>query len=220
VDQIRLTLSTPPVVIREPIDLQIEGRATIQGKAVARRATAAEDMMQAFAYRHLVPADDLRVSVVARGAVRVPVRLLSALPVKLASGGSARVRVALPPGYRTFQNLQLELSEPPDGISIGDVDMGQGDAEFVVSADPAACKAGFRGNLIVTLSGERVPPANAGAPVSRGTTAAQAQAVAPNAPAGQAAAPGQSAPPPAAARRRVTIGTLPAIAIEIIPPAA
>ena len=225
VDQIRLTLSTPPAVIREPISVQIEGRATVQGKPMARRATAAEDMMQAFAYRHLVPADDLRVCVIARGAARVPVRLLSAVPVKLAAGGSARVRVALPPGFRTFENLQLELSEPPDGITLGAVEIGQGGAEFVVSADSAKSKAGFRGNLIVTISGERVPGPNAqaprpgGAPTPPGGQNAAAAQPAPNAPAGQAAPPGQSAPPPpAAARRRITIGTLPAIAIEVVPP--
>ena len=217
VDQIRLTLSMPPAVSREPGALQIEGRGAIEGKPVARRATAAEDMMQAFAYRHLVPADDLRVCVIARGAARVPVRLLSAVPVKLAAGGSARVRVALPPGFRTFENLQLELIEPPEGITLGAVEMGPGGAEFVVQADSARSKAGFRGNLIVTVSGERVPPANAGAgaPVTRGTAAGQNPAAAPNTPAGQAALP-----PPAAARRRITIGTLPAIAVEIIPPAA
>jgi len=231
VDQIRLTLSTPPVVTREPIAVQIEGRATVQGKPVVRRATAAEDMMQAFAYRHLVPADDLRVCVIARGAVRVPVRLLSAVPVKLAAGGSARVRVALPPGFRTFENLQLELSEPPDGITLGAVEIGQGGAEFVVSADPAKITPGFRGNLIVTVSGERVPGPNAqvarpgGAPTPPGGQNAAAAQVspagqaAPNMPTGQTAPPpGQTAPPPAAARRRITIGTLPAIAVEIVPP--
>jgi hypothetical protein len=144
-------------------------------------------MMQAFAYRHLVPADDLRVSVVARGATRVPVRLLSAQPARLPAGGTARVRVEMPPGFRSFENLQLDLSEPPDGITLGAVALGPGGAEFVVQADAEKCKAGFRGNLIVTVSGERVPPPNA-----------------PNAPA-------------AAARRRVTIGTLPAIAVEITP---
>jgi hypothetical protein len=210
VDQIRLTLSTPPVILREPIALQIEGRATIAGALVVRRAAAAEDMMQAFAYRHLVPADDLRVSVIARGAARVPVRLLTSAPVKLSPGGTARIRVALPPGYRTFENLQLELSEPPEGVTIGAVELGQAAAEFAVSADSAKCKAGFRGNLIVTVSGERAPQANAPAPQTRPGV--------PNTPAGQAAAPGQSTPPPAAARRRITIGTLPAIAIEILPP--
>ena len=135
--------------------------------------------MQAFAYRHLVPADDLRVCVIARGAARVPVRLLSAAPVRLRPADRARVRVALPPGYRTFENLQLELSEPPEGITLGDVDMGQSGAEFVVQADAAECKAGFRGNLIVTVSGERVPPARAAASANPVNTAGSAGQAAP-----------------------------------------
>jgi hypothetical protein len=186
-DQVRLTLSAPPGAAQGTMALVVEGRATIQGKVVARRASAAEDMMQAFAYRHLVPADDLRVSVITRGRSRVPVRLQSAQPARLTAGGTARVRVSMPPGFQTFENLQLDLSEPPDGITLGAVELFAGGAEFVVQADAEKCKAGFRGNLIVTVSGERVPPANA-----------------PNA-------------PPAGARRRVTIGTLPAIGLEIAP---
>jgi hypothetical protein len=122
---------------------------------------------------------------VSRGATRVPVRLLGAQPVKLAAGGSARVRVAVPPGVRTFEKIEFELSEPPDGIALRDLVLGGSGAEFVLQADAAKSKPGFRGNLIVTVTGERVPPANA---------------------------------PSGAVRRRVTLLTLPAIAIEILPP--
>jgi hypothetical protein len=54
--------------------------------------------------------------------------------------------------------------------------------QFVLQADAAKVKPGLRGNLIVTVSGERVPTGNQQA---------------------------------AAARRRVPLGTLPAIAFEI-----
>ncbi len=43
--------------------VRIVGRATIAGKQVVHPAVPAEDMMQAFAYRHLVPADELLVTV-------------------------------------------------------------------------------------------------------------------------------------------------------------
>lgn len=43
--------------------LRIVGRATIAGKQVTHQAVPAEDMMQAFAYRHLVQADELLVTV-------------------------------------------------------------------------------------------------------------------------------------------------------------
>ncbi len=184
-DSVRLTLTMPLRVEQEPQPLVLEGRAVVQGKPVVHRAVAAENMMQAFAYWHLVPSGhDLLVSVVQRGAVRVPARLLDAQPIRLPAGGSTRVRVAVPPGIRTFEKLEAELSEPPDGISLRDLTMTGPAAEFVLQADSAKVKAGFRGNLIVTVSGERVPP--------------------PNAPAG-------------AVRRRVTVLTLPAIPIEILP---
>ena len=91
-NKVRLTLTMPPGAPMEPLTLSLEGRAVIEGTTVVRRAVAAEDMMQAFAYRHLVPVGDLRVSVVARGATRVSSRLLSPLPVSLPAGGSTRVR--------------------------------------------------------------------------------------------------------------------------------
>jgi hypothetical protein len=105
---------------------------------------------------------------------------------KIPAGGSVRVRVGLPV-VRAFENIQLELSEPPDGVALRDVVVSEAGAEFVLDADGSKAKAGLRGNLIVTVSGERVP------------------------------APGGKQPGPAA-RRRLPIGTLPAIPFEIIPP--
>lgn len=70
-NQARLTLTAPPTPPKDPVSLQIEGRATIGGREVARQAVPAVDMMQAFAYRHLVPAQELLASVYGRG-VKVP----------------------------------------------------------------------------------------------------------------------------------------------------
>ena len=47
----------------DPISLTVEGRATVDGKEVAHDAVPAEDRMQAFLWRHLVPAQDLKVLV-------------------------------------------------------------------------------------------------------------------------------------------------------------
>ncbi len=66
----RLTLSVPPGVRRGVFTVRLEGRATIDGKVVEHVAVAADDMMQAFAYHHLVPADALRIAVSPRRARR------------------------------------------------------------------------------------------------------------------------------------------------------
>ena len=160
-DQVRMTLTVPSVAAPALLNLRVEGTATIQGKAVTREAVPADDMTQAFAWHHLVTADDMLLSVSSRGGTRVSSRIVSGDRIRLSAGGSARVRASFPPGYSTFQNLQFELSEPPDGFSLRDLTVTQAGAEFVLAADSAKVKPGSRGNLIVTISGERVPPANA-----------------------------------------------------------
>jgi hypothetical protein len=186
-DQVRVTLSVPPVVpgpggggAVEPASPHVEARGVIQGKTVVRQAAPADEMMQAFAYRHLVPADDLRVSVTGRGGIRMPVRIVSPQTARIPAGGTLRVRVVLPPAYLAFDKIAFELSDPPQGLTIGDVTVGPAGAEFLLVADAAKLTPGLRGNLIVTLSGERVPPATA-----------------------------------PAARRRVVLGTLPALPFEV-----
>ena len=66
-DQVRLMLTVPPMPSEEPISLRLEGHAIIQGREVVHPAVPAEDMMQAFFYRHLVPAKDLKVAILPRG---------------------------------------------------------------------------------------------------------------------------------------------------------
>jgi hypothetical protein len=53
---VRLTVKTDLVVTKEPVRLVIEGSADVDGATVSHEAVAAEDRMQAFLWRHLVPA--------------------------------------------------------------------------------------------------------------------------------------------------------------------
>jgi hypothetical protein len=59
----RLTLNTSLTATKQPVDLRLEGKAKIQERDVAHEAVLAEDRMQAFLWRHLVPAQDLKVVV-------------------------------------------------------------------------------------------------------------------------------------------------------------
>lgn len=59
----RLIVKTDLAETKEPASLAIEGRATIDGREVVHEAVPTEDRMQAFLWRHLVPAEDLRVQV-------------------------------------------------------------------------------------------------------------------------------------------------------------
>lgn len=156
-DQIRLTLSAP-FSQTEPTDLTLEGRATIQGRAVAHAAVPAEDMMQAFAYRHLVTAKELKVAVNNRWMPRTSIRLLGDSPVRIPAGGTVRVQVATP--TKGFSDrVRLELSDPPDGITIKDVSPSRDGTEIVLESDAAKVKPGLRGNLIVNVFASRADAA-------------------------------------------------------------
>ena len=148
-DQVRITLGAPSRADGACSDLVLEGRGMIQGKAVVRQALPAEDMMQAFAYRHLVPARELKAVVSGRSFGRSPATLLTEGAVKIPLGGTARVRIAAP--LLSFSDrVQLELSEPPDGITIERITPGRDGTDVVIHSDEAKTKLGLKGNLIIT----------------------------------------------------------------------
>lgn len=62
-EMVRLGLKTGLKDSKMPVVLNIEGRAKIGEEEVVRDAVAADDYMQAFLWRHLVPVGDLRVRV-------------------------------------------------------------------------------------------------------------------------------------------------------------
>lgn len=150
-DKVRLTLTAPTVSQGEPYDLTVVGFTTIQGKTVAHAAVPADDMMQAFAYHHLVTARALKVDVAGKG---MTLRVQSKTPVRIPAGGTAKVRIATY-STRAYDTARCELSEPPEGITVLKSSTGSDYIEVVLAADPLKAKAGQQGNLILTAFGER-----------------------------------------------------------------
>ncbi len=133
-DQVRLTLSMPLAVPAKPFSVKVQGTATINGREVVRAAVPAEDLMQAFAYRHLVPVQDMIGAVVGRGSARTAIALMGKKPVQIPAGGTVAVRIAAPRGPLAGQT-NLELSEPPEGNQA---------AEFLAFAGWDRTRAGER----------------------------------------------------------------------------
>ena len=158
-DKAQVTLTAPLNPLPEPLSLSLEGRATIEGQQVVHAATPADDMMQAFAYRHLVPAQDLKVLVLDRRGGQPP-RILTALPLRVLTGGIARVQVEML-SLRFFENVRFELVDPPEGIVLQDVSIYPQTADLTLQFDADKIKSGTKGNVIVGVSGERTPLAAA-----------------------------------------------------------
>jgi len=146
-DKIRVTLTAPAGPLDIPVPLQLEGLATVDGREVHHLAVPAEDMMQAFAYRHLVAQKVWMIRVIGAGAPRPPVRASSDKPIEISAVAGAHLQVVVIP--RLAGQVQLQLNEPPDGITIESVAPITGGLAVTLRADPAKAKPGLRGNLIL-----------------------------------------------------------------------
>ncbi len=191
-DCIRMTLTAPPDPIDQPVVLRLEGHARIGEQEVVRPAVPAEDMMQAFAYRHLAPSQELMAAVTgARPAQGRPAgkrpgplsELVSDVPVRIPVGGAVEVRIKTQKHPR-LQDVQLKLCQPPKGVTLHEVQVVPGGLAFLLRADGDTHQAGFADNLIVEAFIDVEGETQSGKPPSR--------------------------------KRRVSFGVLPAIPIEIV----
>ena len=66
-DKAKVTLNAPAKASGQPTSLVMAGRASFDGHALEHDAIPAQDMMQAFFYRHLAPAKELSVMVSGNG---------------------------------------------------------------------------------------------------------------------------------------------------------
>jgi len=197
-DSAQMTLSAPRGAPEQAFPLQLEGHAQIGGATVSRPVVPAEDMMQAFAYRHLVRQQELLVAVT--GARRVPavwrplvsgIQLASAAPVRIPLGGTAQVQMKAPQALpdrlqSTLQAIRFGLSASSRGVTLQETTVVPTGVTLTLKADANAAQAGDSGNLIVEASTE----------VEGKWTGGQ----------------------PAARKQRISLGVLPAIPFQIVRP--
>ena len=153
-DHVRMTLAAPSKPLNQPVALQMEGLARIGDQMLSRPVVPAEDQMQAFAYMHLVPSQELLVAV-RKGRARIPgIELAGSGSIMIPAGGKVQVM------YKTSSSsslgdIKLELNEPPKGVSLRDVSIKPGSLTFLLEADGKAVKPGLKDNLIVEAFTEK-----------------------------------------------------------------
>ncbi len=153
-DQVRLTLNVPAAAQPQPCNLSLEGRATIEGREVTHLVVPAEDMMQAFEYRHLVRVEELKVVVAGRAAGKAAIKILSETPIKIPSGGTARVKIGAP-AMKFLGKVRFELSDPPPGIAIQSLSSEAVGVDIVLRSDAALAKPGLKGNLLIMATADK-----------------------------------------------------------------
>lgn len=153
-DCIRMTLLAPLKADPAPFSLRLEGRAQINGETMVREAEPTDDTMQAFLWRHLAPADEFVVTP-APGRRTTQVRLVEKGRVSIPAGGYAELHVKAPKDP-ILNDIGMELSDPPEGLSIEGVKVVPDGLAFLLKAEGDALEPGLKDNLIVSVYAERM----------------------------------------------------------------
>lgn len=152
-DQIKVTLTAFATPREAPLTLRLGGRAEIDGQTITHLAVPAEDMMQAFAYRHLVPAQIL-LGDLHPGEKRI-LRILSPTPIRIPSDGSTQLQIAVVAGKQRFEALEAELVNPPPGVSLETASVNLDRMTLTLRCDASKVRLGQQGNLLIQLHASR-----------------------------------------------------------------
>lgn len=148
-DRIRMTLTVPEEPAAAAHRLCLLGRATVLGRQVIHQAVPADDLMQAFVYRHLVPALDWQVCVAApTQGFTAGTHGVSSIRIPL--GGEVRVPLTIQTNAVPGE-IEVSLNDPPPGITIEGVALGSTEGVMVFRCDAEAVEPGQKGNLVVDV---------------------------------------------------------------------
>lgn len=140
-DKVHLTLSATGRENDELMVLEIEGKARVRTRLVRRPAVPAEDMMQAFLWRHLVTAQELLVRVTDPEPVSIKLKIPGDGLIEVRPGGTINLQAEVRTNLENLKGYaRLQLSSPPEWITLKtkgvrvDADRSQ-NVQFEVSKD-------------------------------------------------------------------------------------
>lgn len=147
-DSLRVTLTANTDVNEGCHQLAMVAQGNVGDHLIRKRVRPADRMMQAFAYEHLVPAQQLLAFVWGRWPAGL-LRIASPLPVQIPAGGTASVILN---GARPIAmgRWRLELDDPPKGIGLKEVVARPAGVELVFQADKQS-DGPYAGNLILQV---------------------------------------------------------------------
>ena len=161
VEKMPLTLTIPQTTSSEPILLEMDGRS-VRGRGsrvkLSRPVAPAESMMQAFLWLQIVPAEQWAIVLSGKPATKPPLGFPPVDHVELKLGETTLLGARLTAKNASSQDLRVELSEPPDGITVEKVSPEALGLAVLVATDAEKVKPGQRGNLLFEVFREYTPP--------------------------------------------------------------
>lgn len=156
-EKVEARLTAPRGASRQVTPIAVEGRAMLGGESVARPAVPAEDMMQAFLWRFLVPREELLVAVTGERlvpAVWQPLvqgaRLVDDDPVRIPLGATAQVGLTTPAtGEIPLDALKFRVCNSPRGVTLRGASVTADSLTLTLKADANISAPGDAASAIV-----------------------------------------------------------------------
>jgi hypothetical protein len=118
-DSAQVLIRASDRAVRQVVPLVMEGRADVGGVMRTRRAVPAEDRMQAFLWRHLVPARELLAQITAPEPVTLTVARERGQALKAAPGTELVLPVRITRREGARGPVKLSLIDPPEWLTLG-----------------------------------------------------------------------------------------------------
>jgi len=107
--------------------------------------------MQAFLYRHLVTAKQLLLYSKGVKWKVPPIRIINETPVKIKSGSDAGIFFKAGGKSRFLNRLKIKLDNPPEGITVTNINLTANGFEIKLHTDKNIVKPGYKDNLIFAV---------------------------------------------------------------------
>ncbi len=149
-----ITLRGPNRKKPEHVEVELVAQATVDGELLTKPVVATDNAMQAFLWRHLVPAQELRVSNHWKWQrLRAP---KGALSTPLSMSNEQDTVLLLDVLHQSTNSLQTtyecKLEQGPDGWSVEDTSIVDGKLQLTFVCDEDSEPVTAEGNLIVSLT--------------------------------------------------------------------
>ena len=124
-------------------------------------------MMQAFLWTQIVPAEQWAVLVNGDAAAKQPLELLPVERINLKLGGTTLLGARLTDKQPPANELRVELTDPPKGISVEKVSPEGPGLVVSLATDAKSVEPGLEGNLIFEVFREWTPAPTEAAPAPK-----------------------------------------------------
>jgi len=150
-DQFRFTISVPENMQQGITRLNLLGTAAVANRRIINDAIPADEMMQAFSYKHYVHAQELALLVTQKQEAEIDPVLASNEVLKIPAGGSVELNMDILRDEDFKGKLTVSLDNPPKGITANDIQTLEKDRKktITIKADGKELKVGYKGNIIL-----------------------------------------------------------------------